>query len=120
MKEKIGKYLELILLLLLIVLLVLCISFIRQFNHLRKEVPVNYMARRTVLNADSIQGWMTFDYVNRIFSLPTSYLKSSLNISDEKYPKELIERYAVVRGLNPGDFLKSVQDSVGNYLTNQK
>lgn len=40
----------------------------------------------SVKDIESIDSWMTFQYINLIFSLPDSYLKEKLAINDKKYP----------------------------------
>jgi hypothetical protein len=56
------------------------------FNHSHRYFTVNDINR--------IQSWMTFDYINKVFRLPTSYLESFLHISDSHYPNMLISQYA--------------------------
>ena len=36
----------------------------------------------TINDVNRIQNWMTFDYINKVFKLPSDYLKNNLNISD--------------------------------------
>ena len=67
-------------------------------------------------NPTQIQSWMTFSYINHIFSLPPNYLSTSLTIQDNRYPNLTISRYAKNKNLNDADFLKQVQSSVNQYL----
>lgn len=36
---------------------------------------------------DYIREWMTFDYINKVFNLPSDYLKNQLGITDARYPR---------------------------------
>jgi hypothetical protein len=68
---------------------------------------------------NSIKTWMTFDYLNVVFHLPTAYLKTTLLINDPRYPNVRIDYYARHHGLNPLLFLQSIQQAITNYLTGQ-
>ncbi len=70
---------------------------------------------RQTLTPDQIQGWMTFSYINYIFSLPLNYLSESLAVQDSRYPNLNIDQYAKTKGFNTANFLKTVQDSVAQY-----
>ncbi len=52
-----------------------------------------------------IQSWMTFDYLNKVFHLPKTYLQTNLNIQDARYPNISIRQYARDVGI---DFLTAV------------
>ena len=41
----------------------------------------------TASDVSIIQSWMTLDYVNRIFALPPDMLKTTLSITDARYPR---------------------------------
>ncbi len=130
MKDKSDKYIEILLLILTLVLVVLCFAFLKEYMDLRKlEIPspketfiniIEHHGPFTAADAGMIQGWMTFDYINRIFDLPANYLKTSLHISDIHYPRDVIFRYAAHSGKSSGTFLKDVQNAVSTYLTGQK
>ena len=64
-----------------------------------------------------IQSWMTFNYINKVFKLPTNYLKNTLNISDSRYPNIPLEDYAEKAKIKTADFTTKVQDAVHSYLT---
>jgi hypothetical protein len=63
----------------------------------------------------SISDWMTFDYLNRIFKLPPTYFKDVLGITDARYPRLSIRRYATTDLLNPGAAVEDVQAAIRNY-----
>ena len=72
---------------------------------------------RQILSPNQIQSWMTFSYVDYIFSLSPDYLQNSLTIIDSRYPNLNISQYAREKGLDAGDFLKQIQTSVAKYAT---
>ncbi len=78
-------------------------------SSLRKNGPL------PVSDASYIQDWMTFDYINSIFALPSDYLKNSLAIQDPQYPHTSIVRYARETKLDEGHFTQAVITSVGSY-----
>lgn len=61
---------------------------------------------------EQIKNWMTFDYLNVVFHLPPDYLKSELNIQDNRYPKIQISAYAKAKNLNQDKFIRTVIDSI--------
>ena len=70
-----------------------------------------------VNDVNMIQSWMTFNYINKVFKLPTNYLKNILNISDSRYPNIPLEDYAEKAKIKTADFTTKVQDAVHSYLT---
>ena len=42
----------------------------------------------------SVQTWMTFDYINHLFALPSTYLQTKLSLSDVHYPHMTLSQYA--------------------------
>jgi hypothetical protein len=62
-------------------------------NQFFKRSAPDYALRRQQ-EATGIADWMTFDYLNRVFGLPGDYLKTSLNITDKKYPELAIKSWA--------------------------
>lgn len=47
-----------------------------------------------------LRPWMTFEYINRIFSLPPDLLSHSLSIADARYPKLTVAAYARMSGFS--------------------
>lgn len=70
-----------------------------------------------VNDVNMIQSWMTFNYINKVFKLPTDYLKNTLNISDSHYPNIPLEDYAEKAKIKTADFTVKVQWAVHSYLT---
>lgn len=56
--------------------------------------PYYKSIRQKNISVENIQGWMTFDFINKSFKLPPEYLKTKLNITDKKYPNISINHWA--------------------------
>ncbi len=65
---------------------------------------------------DLIEEWMTFDYINKIFGLPSDYVKTQLQITDSRYPRISLSGYARNQHIDVATLLNSVADAVRNYL----
>jgi hypothetical protein len=66
--------------------------------------------------ADSIAPWMTFRFVNIIFSIPENYLKDKLSIGDSRYPDMTIDKYANSANKNKEAFLEEVKGEVRDFI----
>lgn len=87
---------------------------VRRFfsNHIHRPINVN--------DINTVQSWMTFDYVNKVFKLPSDYLKNILGVSDSSYPYETIGHYARSKKEKFSVVLTQVQEALHNYLTSSK
>jgi len=112
-----------------IALAVLLFFFVRQYQTLRREslisarelslmAAIKDHAHPTVSDVSAIRSWMTFDYINKLFTLPPDYLKSQLNISNSAYPKLTIGAFNKGIHANASSTLANVQDAIRQYLTN--
>jgi hypothetical protein len=72
----------------------------------------------TANDVTAIRSWMTFDYVNKLFSLPADYLKTQMQISDPHYPQVSLASYAKHNSLDATTFTTDVETAVRNFLTN--
>jgi len=63
-----------------------------------------------------VQAWMTFDYVDQLFGVPSDYLQHQLSISDPNYPHITISGYARHNKLNVATFLAGVDQALVRYL----
>jgi len=105
------------------VLIVFSIFFsLASLNHVR-HMQLPHPGRDTNINITSIMKsssaitmWMTFDYINTIFSLPEDYLKTQLHIQDARYPNISLKSVVKQNKLDRDVFLKSVQQSVDEYV----
>jgi hypothetical protein len=73
-----------------------------------------------VNDINTVQSWMTFDYINKVFKLPPDYLKNTLGVSDNRYPNETIGHYARSKKEKFSVVLNQVQEALHNYLTGGK
>lgn len=71
-----------------------------------KEKDVSYISK-----------WMTFDYINRIYNLPDSYLKDIFSIQDARYPFLTIAKYAESVHIDSDTFTQEIQNSVSDSFT---
>ena len=62
-----------------------------------------------IATPDEVQPWMTFSYINFIFKIPDSYLQSRLGITDSKYPRIQIQKYARAHSLDVGVLLGTIK-----------
>ena len=130
-KENNRQYLWLIPLIVILTAIVVLLSvFIRLSREQASLPPYFYRleelySRRLTQpaaaeNVSLVRYWMTFDYINRIFSLPPDYLASALNISDPHYPYITLSHYARGEKISPSQLLAEVQASVFNYLNRKR
>ena len=128
-QERMEKYLKIITGIAVAVLIVLCGLLVREYQHLRRID--SFAARGSFLaalrahgpvngsDAGSVQTWMTFDYINHLFSLPPEYLRTSLTVTDSRYPRLTITAYAVSQHIERSVFLVQVQNAIRAYFTAQ-
>lgn len=72
--------------------------------------------RSVLIDVNKIQNWMTFDYINRSFSLPNDYLKNEFVITDNKYPRITITREALNKKENIDIFIAEVKKDIQKYI----
>ncbi len=58
---------------------------------------------------------MTFEYLNRSFSIPNEYLKNNLQITSTAYPKITIAKASLLSSTSTLDFLNAVKAAVEQY-----
>ena len=89
----------------------------RHFHSVKDLYSARHMLRPET-DAALIKSWMTFDFINRAYHLPPSYLKTKLNITDPSYPRLTVTKIA---DEHPGETLLSLLDTirelVRTYLT---
>ena len=61
---------------------------------------------------ETIQPWMTFDYLNRTFRLPADYLKTHVPVSATDYPNLSINRYVKANHLDLAQTLNAVKTAL--------
>jgi len=120
--KKILKIIGLVILILLCLFSFVC--FIDTYNKLYKsgELISDYSIRKGhptrlnhAVNINSINTWMTFDYINVIFKLPKNYLQNTFNITDPRYPNIRIGNYTKQHNLNLREFMHNLELAITNY-----
>ena len=122
-----ARYIRWALIGLAAVLVVLLIFFIVQYQNLRQQeilttralhwsMVLEHHAPLAPSEAGIIRSWMTFDYINKLFALPTGYLQTQLQISDAHYPRLTISSYAKTENASTTAFLGEVENAVRNYV----
>jgi len=111
----------------ILVLIVLCVFLVRQYQHIQRLdyisqqrslfISIHGSGPLTAADASSTQEWMTFDYIDKAFTLPPQYLQTALAITDSRYPRMTITRYASVAGLSQPEALLKVQDAIRAFST---
>jgi membrane protein DedA with SNARE-associated domain len=61
----------------------------------------------------SIRGWMTLDYIATSYRAPLPQLLERLDLPSDTPPEETLKAIAARRGLAPFDFVRQVQQAVG-------
>ncbi len=88
-------------------------------QHLAWQNYISIYHPKPVLVAD-ISSWMTFDYINKIFKLPETLLKDTLQINDKRYPLLTIRQYTRETNTNTGLLVQNIQKAVETYLASSK
>ena len=67
--------------------------------------------------APFVQGWMTFDYLNKTYRLPGTYLRDSFQILDLRYPNISIRRFAQNGYGSVSSTIFLVEDAIRHYYS---
>jgi hypothetical protein len=122
------KYLRWILSGLIAILVILLVFLFVQYQSLRRAqiISDHEFLRSQILErhaplppseASVVRSWMTFDYINKIFGLPSDYLKTQLTISDLRYPRLTVATYAGSVGIDQATMLNNIENAIHNYTT---
>lgn len=76
-----------------------------------KREGSSYVEKNTPSAVD-IETWMTFDYVNVVYKIPSTYLSNTLGISDSRYPNLRIDAYAKARGIDPNALAGQIRQAI--------
>lgn len=125
-----GKYVKYAIIVLCIIMVFLCAALFLEYRRLSRTgirlshqlqlAAIRNRGPLTIGDVNLVQSWMTFDYINKIFNLPTDYLKTALNISDTHYPRLPLLRYARNTGVDANVFTDRVKNAIHDYLANRK
>ena len=99
------KYLKYALVILAVVFILLAVFLFREYRVLRhSQIRASWFASLNhkhiplgINDVSAIRPWMTFDYINRLFNLPSDYLKTALKITDSRYPRITISNYPITQ-----------------------
>jgi len=123
------KVLGSIILVMLVILLCLCAILV---TGARRSGIVHSTTLRTLLTAQRTKGplpfsdtnlirpWMTFDYINQLFALPSDYLKITLNIQDSRYPNLSLSEYRESIATSSDAFLDTVRTAILDSTTTRQ
>jgi hypothetical protein len=70
----------------------------------------------TVGDIAFVRPWMTFDYLDKLFNLPPEYLRSTLGVSDARYPRFTVSSWAKGAKIDSATAMTELQDALKNYL----
>ncbi len=71
----------------------------------------------TLEDLSKIAPWMTFDYLNKVYDLPSGYLQDALKVTDTKYPFLTIKQHATKTGVTTAALIESLQAILTIQLT---
>jgi hypothetical protein len=114
--------------LVILIIILACLSFLL-WKQYQRVVHVDYVnAQRlkiseiihtrplTATDITRIEPWMTFDYINQAWKIPADYLKSTLNITDARYPRISLARLARETHTDINVFMDQVKSAVQTYF----
>jgi len=124
--KRIRVALIVVLALLVAILLLLLTAVIH--DYIRAEALGQVEAVRTTLSNErragplskpetgDIAGWMTFDYINYLFALPSGYLQAAVPVKDPAYPHLSLNSFARHTNQGRAALVQAVQSAVAEYL----
>jgi len=74
----------------------------------------------TAPSVADIQSWMTFDYLNKVFHLPKTYLQTELNVQNSRYPDVSIRGYARETGIDSATAIDRVRAAILKEIAGQQ
>ena len=121
MKTKITKAFIILIVVFVIIVTLLAVIVLRKQkmeNSHSLQYYVRSHRRLPVRQGDVvyIASWMTFDYINKAFDLPSIYLEKRLVINDARYPFVTLQKYAKDASLNSALVIQGVRESVREYV----
>lgn len=113
----IQKYKKIIIWILSSICIISIFSFIQyvRYQYHQGELRPQRIHREVFTRSVSIEGWMTFDYINKVYEIPSSYLQTHLSLTDIRYPYVSIDKYARMHGIPKDIFIKTLKESIASY-----
>jgi hypothetical protein len=110
---------------------ILCVLLVQQYQHIRRLSYITthhqslFRSLRgsgplTAADASSTQSWMTFDYIDRAFALPSQYLETALAIRDSRFPRLTIAEYAEDLNVPQSVALSMVESAITSYFVSKQ
>ena len=92
-----------------------------EYSDRQKKNPNMHRPYGTGNNPDIsiVRAWMTFDYINKMFHIPDTYLQTTLAIDNKKYPRITVKRLAQEQGKSVDQMLKETKDQIHAFLINK-
>lgn len=122
-KKDFLKYFSVILLIVLIIIFSFFLikgiwTIRRQWIMNQHKITQQFFSnhKTSISDVNYIENWMTFHYINHIFSVPENYFKDKLNIDDKKYPNIPLWRYAKSKNIDLTVFLNQVKSFLSQYI----
>lgn len=117
--EKLSTARKLVIVIFILLVAITLWGFIRtQIHDYRFGLYPRKLNQRTVdptYLINNIQPWMSFDYLNYSFQLPPDYLRNSLNIADQHYPRLVIGHYAKSSKIDVQKFIQNIKQLISSY-----
>ncbi len=98
-----------------LVVLALVLLIIGESSVLIKDFYVSRTHRPHDIAERHIEPWMTFNYINILFNLPSEYLRDSLAIDSERYPNLEIRRYAKEISIDQEALIENITLRIAEY-----
>ena len=119
------------LILLCVVFAILVFFLVREIRHLNhteiinaRELQVSNFLREhgplTINDIGIVAPWMTFDYINKLFALPPTYLETTLGVSNSRYPQMSLSSDARSTGVSSAFLIGKVESALQKYLNTKK
>lgn len=83
----------------------------------RRWFPAQNIAAQP--SPSAIKNWMTFRYINLLFNLPQDYLKSSLKITNTRYPNLTVDNLGKEQKRTSAEALSAVASAVQKYISDR-
>jgi hypothetical protein len=126
--HRLERHIRYALIILGVVFLALVVFFVAQYESLRRTQLINdhrfavsqLLAHHAPLPVGEapvvVRSWMTFEYLNKLFALPTDYLQTQLQISNTSYPRLTISSYAKAANLDEAVLIGQVDTAIENFV----
>ncbi len=103
---------------LLAIIFIFCTKTIHEYKGIHRDgLSIRKMVKS---HSSDIRPWMTFEYVNTVFNIPSSFLEQNLSINDTRYPKLVISNFAKDRKISEKEVISQIRNAVREYKRSGK